>query len=305
MRKHSRSHTALLVVLVVAACVLGQLAAVAPAIAGAGSDQAAGAAVEQTAASAATRVTRDWTYMVYLDGDNNLEAAAIDDFLEMSSVGSTPEVAVVAQMDRIAGYDTSNGDWTDTRRFYVTHDMTPTAGDQHRRGQHGRPGHPGRLRPVGHGHLPGRPLRPDSVGPRERVAEPRPRRPPDPRHRLRRHQRRRRHRHAGTAQRPEHPDRRRGQSPRPHRHGRLPDGDDRSGQPVAALRRRAGDLPGDRAQRRRAAGRHPRRPGGQPHHDHRGAGPSSTSTSTTPPTATTEPSRRRTSAPTTPRSTPR
>jgi hypothetical protein len=27
-----------------------------------------------------------WTYMVYLDGDNNLEGAAIDDFMEMSSV---------------------------------------------------------------------------------------------------------------------------------------------------------------------------------------------------------------------------
>jgi hypothetical protein len=33
-----------------------------------------------------------WTYMVYLDGDNNLEGAAIDDFMEMSSVGSTSDV---------------------------------------------------------------------------------------------------------------------------------------------------------------------------------------------------------------------
>ena len=54
MRKHSRSHTALLVVLVVAACVLGQLAAVAPAIAGAGSEQAAGSAVETRRATTLT-----------------------------------------------------------------------------------------------------------------------------------------------------------------------------------------------------------------------------------------------------------
>jgi hypothetical protein len=30
-----------------------------------------------------------WTFMIYLDGDNNLEGAGIDDFMEMSSVGST------------------------------------------------------------------------------------------------------------------------------------------------------------------------------------------------------------------------
>lgn len=72
-------------------------------------------------------VTREWTYMVYLDGDNNLEAAAVDDFLELSSVGSTSQVAVVAQMDRIGGYDTTYDDWTDTRRFYITSGMTPAA----------------------------------------------------------------------------------------------------------------------------------------------------------------------------------
>ncbi len=42
----------------------------------------------------------DWTFMVYLDGDNNLESAAIDDFLEMAHVGSTAEVNIVAQFDR-------------------------------------------------------------------------------------------------------------------------------------------------------------------------------------------------------------
>ena len=38
----------------------------------------------------------------------------------MSSVGSTSQVAVVVQMDRITGYDTTYDNWTDTRRFYVT-----------------------------------------------------------------------------------------------------------------------------------------------------------------------------------------
>ncbi|NAT10716.1 hypothetical protein C4E22_04090 [ANME-1 cluster archaeon AG-394-G06] len=66
-----------------------------------------------------------WTYMVYLDGDNNLEGAGIDDFLEMSSVGSTSDVNIVVQFDRIPGYDTSYGDWTGCKRFHVTYGMTP------------------------------------------------------------------------------------------------------------------------------------------------------------------------------------
>ena len=67
-----------------------------------------------------------WTFMVYLDGDNNLEAAAIDDFLEMSSVGSSANVDIVVQMDRIGDYSTAYDDWTDTKRFYITPGMTPT-----------------------------------------------------------------------------------------------------------------------------------------------------------------------------------
>jgi hypothetical protein len=67
-----------------------------------------------------------WTFMVYLAGDNNLEGAGIDDFLEMSSVGSSSAVNIVVQFDRIPGYDDSYGDWTSCKRFYVTPGMTPT-----------------------------------------------------------------------------------------------------------------------------------------------------------------------------------
>jgi hypothetical protein len=68
----------------------------------------------------------DWTFMVYLDGDNNLEGAGIDDFLEMSSVGSDSNVNIVAQFDRISGEDRSFDNWTDCQRFLVTAGMTPT-----------------------------------------------------------------------------------------------------------------------------------------------------------------------------------
>ena len=67
-----------------------------------------------------------WTFMVFMNGDNNLEGAAIDDFGEMASAGSTAEVNLVVQIDRIPGFNTSNGDWTGTKRFLVTNGMSPT-----------------------------------------------------------------------------------------------------------------------------------------------------------------------------------
>jgi hypothetical protein len=64
----------------------------------------------------------DWTFMVYLDADNNLEGPGIDDVNEMERVGSTDRVNIVVEMDRIDGYDTTNGDWTGARRFLVEED---------------------------------------------------------------------------------------------------------------------------------------------------------------------------------------
>jgi hypothetical protein len=70
--------------------------------------------------------TAEWTVLVYLDGDNNLESAAITDFLEMSAVGSTDEMNIVVQFDRISGYDSSYGGWTGVNRYLVSQGMEPT-----------------------------------------------------------------------------------------------------------------------------------------------------------------------------------
>jgi hypothetical protein len=68
----------------------------------------------------------DWTVLVYLDGDNNLEADAVGDFNEMEMVGSTDKVKIVVQLDRIkqegGDDDTSSGDWDTTKRFLVERD---------------------------------------------------------------------------------------------------------------------------------------------------------------------------------------
>ncbi len=41
----------------------------------------------------------DWTVIVYLDGDNNLQTSAIDDLMEMESVGSKAGVNIIVLMD--------------------------------------------------------------------------------------------------------------------------------------------------------------------------------------------------------------
>jgi len=63
-----------------------------------------------------------WNFLVYMDGDNNLEYAAIDDFNEMEEIGSTGNVNILVLFDRKPGDDDSNGNWTDTRLFRVTKD---------------------------------------------------------------------------------------------------------------------------------------------------------------------------------------
>ena len=73
------------------------------------------------------RGLKEWTFMVYLDGDCDLEGRQINAFLMMASVGSTADINIIVQFDRINGHATSYGDWKDCKRFYITTGMTPTA----------------------------------------------------------------------------------------------------------------------------------------------------------------------------------
>src|SRR3989338_4908631 len=63
----------------------------------------------------------NWTVLASLAGDNDLEGALLGDLREMERVGSRPgSVEILAQVDRARGHDTSGGNWTGTRRYYVT-----------------------------------------------------------------------------------------------------------------------------------------------------------------------------------------
>ncbi len=76
----------------------------------------------------ATAQTAKWTFMVYIDGDNNLEDEGIDDFLEMATVGSDADVKILVLFDRIPGEDSRYGDWTNARRGLVSKNDVPSDG---------------------------------------------------------------------------------------------------------------------------------------------------------------------------------
>lgn len=67
----------------------------------------------------------DWTVMVFIAGDNNLEEAGLEDINEMEAAGSTDQVNILTQIDRSPYYSESEGDWSGSRRFYVTGDNSP------------------------------------------------------------------------------------------------------------------------------------------------------------------------------------
>jgi hypothetical protein len=60
-------------------------------------------------------VPNEWTVMVYMAADNDLEPFAFADLNEMEAALLPAGVSVLAGVDRIAGYDASDGDWTDAR----------------------------------------------------------------------------------------------------------------------------------------------------------------------------------------------
>lgn len=66
----------------------------------------------------ATVVSKKWTIMIYLDGDNDLEPWHLIDFNEISSIGSNDNVCYVVIFDRIPGLAEEYG-WSDTRQGVI------------------------------------------------------------------------------------------------------------------------------------------------------------------------------------------
>lgn len=65
---------------------------------------------------------RDWTVMVYLDGDNDLEHYALKDIDEMERALPAKGVEVIVLIDRAHGYSNAEGNWTDARIYRIRRD---------------------------------------------------------------------------------------------------------------------------------------------------------------------------------------
>lgn len=65
----------------------------------------------------------EWTVILYQDADDDvLEEDMFYDLNEAEKVGSTGQVNIVSQFDRYDGAFDGDGDWTTTKRFFVTQD---------------------------------------------------------------------------------------------------------------------------------------------------------------------------------------
>ena len=67
----------------------------------------------------------EWTILIFMNGDNNLEPDALINFRQLARVGSTDTVNVVVQFDRIGKYAHTQPDWKQTLRFRITKGMEP------------------------------------------------------------------------------------------------------------------------------------------------------------------------------------
>ncbi len=73
--------------------------------------------------------TAAWTILMFMNGDNSLQADLMDDFDEIAAVPDSADVNVVMQFDRYDKAPRSNHTdetWTQTLRFRMRHGMTPT-----------------------------------------------------------------------------------------------------------------------------------------------------------------------------------
>lgn len=68
-------------------------------------------------------IKRNWTFIVYMAADNDLEASAVQDFNELEAVNYEGEpVSVLVLLDRSPSYDATNENWNGTRLYEIQTD---------------------------------------------------------------------------------------------------------------------------------------------------------------------------------------
>lgn len=78
-------------------------------------------------APALVQSPKKWTMLVFLNAANDLETYGVLNTNQLEQLGSNDDINVVVQFKRIKGqYDSSDGDWGGTRRYFITKDNDPT-----------------------------------------------------------------------------------------------------------------------------------------------------------------------------------
>jgi len=72
------------------------------------------------------KAAKDWTIMVFVNAKNNLESYGLGDVNEMEKIGSDNNVNIVAELGRVTGYSSDDGDWTGSRRYLIQKDADTT-----------------------------------------------------------------------------------------------------------------------------------------------------------------------------------
>ncbi|MFZ2959674.1 MAG: clostripain-related cysteine peptidase [Candidatus Ozemobacteraceae bacterium] len=69
---------------------------------------------------------KQWTFLVFMAADNNLETGVEGDINEMETVGSTDKVNIVVQLDRSGNYSNETEmKWKGAKRFFINKDDQP------------------------------------------------------------------------------------------------------------------------------------------------------------------------------------
>lgn len=80
--------------------------------------------------AAPSPTTPEWLILVYMNGKNSLAADAIDDFMEMSAIGSSKAMSIVVQLGRIddpsCNPSTYDG-WSGVKRYLINKGTRPTS----------------------------------------------------------------------------------------------------------------------------------------------------------------------------------
>lgn len=67
----------------------------------------------------------EWTFMWFINGKNDLESSALMDINQLELAGSSGKINIVVQLGRMKGQDgddSSDGDWTGVRRYFIIKD---------------------------------------------------------------------------------------------------------------------------------------------------------------------------------------